>query len=142
MFSLLKSPSFPPYSTTRVVACAIQSQFMLKLNKCIENSSSCCSIVSTTTLPPATASKQHKQRERDNTTVLSHQGHTTKNYQSHSRLALTAPITATATTTADRPVYSLVSYFGKELVSGKHLTRHSRFYCTKQSTRKKMVNYF
>lgn len=139
MFSLLKSPSFAPYSTTRIVACATQSQFMLKLNKCIENSSSCYSIVSTTTtLPPVTASKQHNQLERDNNTILTHQGHTTKNYQSHSRLALTTA----ATTTADRPVHSLVSYFGKDLVSGKHLTRHSRFYCTKSSTRKKMVNSF
>lgn len=140
MCSLLKTIATQSYSLSRIVACAGQSQFILK---CIENRSSCYSTAAaaattTTTFALVAASKQRQRIERDNTTILADQGHTTKNYQTYSRLALTT----TTTATADRPVYSLASHFGKELVNGKHSTRHNRLYCTKQSTKKKMASIF
>lgn len=134
---LLKTIATQSYSSARIVACTDQSQFMLKF---IETHSSCNSTaIATTAFASAAASKNYKRVERDNTTIHTDQGQATKNYQSYSRLALPTSA-ATTTTITDRPVFTLASYFGKELVKVKHLIRHNRFYCTRQSTKKKMAS--
>lgn len=130
MYLGLKTVATQSYSTARIVACADQLQFMLKVCKRFEICTASYSIAATTTFASTAALKQFKWLERDNTTALVNQGHTTKTYQSYS------------TTATDRPVYSLASYFGEDLVNGKHLTRHSRFYSTKPSTKKKMASIF
>lgn len=122
------------------------SHLITKINKCFL---SCHSIAitaaaashSTTTNTITFGVCAAPPLKRDNTTALAavQQGRTTKNYQTYSRLALTATSTATTTTrlAVDRPLY-----FGGDLVNGKHSTRHNRFNSTKAAARKKMVNKF
>lgn len=135
MCSLLKTIAIQSYSSMRAIVCIRCSESMLQNNNRLPYWSTAAAATITTT---AIASKQQRKRvERDNNTIRINQGHQTKHYQSHSRLTFTTSTTTnTATATVDRPVYLLTSFFGSDLVSGKHLPSHNRFYCTKTSKKK------